>query len=342
VSARSGRHATVAEVAAVLARPGERFVVTSHHNPDGDALGSMLGMARALRAAGQDVVLAHADAPELPDDIAFLLTDGEQIQRDLPDDVGERVLVAVDCATERRMWAEPVHERAREIVNIDHHQDNTMFGDLNLVEPHASSTAEVITGVLAAAGWPLTREVAEPLYVGLVTDTGRFGYTNTRPEAHRVAAAMIEAGVDIAAISRRLYEEQPLERLLLIGRALEHARPLAGGRMLASVVTAADFGAAGTDDTEGIVEILRGVRGMKAAALVSEAGPEGAWRVSLRSVDPDVDVSAIARDEGGGGHRAAAGFSTRRPPEDLLAWLDARITERLDHVASDNPNGAGG
>jgi bifunctional oligoribonuclease and PAP phosphatase NrnA len=342
VTARSGGHATAAEVAAVLARPGERFVVTSHHNPDGDALGSMLGMARALRAAGQDVVLAHADAPELPDDIAFLLTDGEEIRPDLPDDVGERVLVAVDCATERRMWAEPVHERARVIVNIDHHQDNTMFGDLNLVEPHASSTAEVITGVLAAAGWPLTREVAEPLYVGLVTDTGRFGYTNTRPEAHRVAAAMIEAGVDIAAISRRLYEEQPLERLLLIGRALEHARPLAGGRMLASVVTRADFGAAGTDDTEGIVEILRGVRGMKAAALVSEAGPDGAWRVSLRSVDPDVDVSAIARDEGGGGHRAAAGFSTRRPPEDLLTWLDARITERLDHVASDDPNGAGG
>lgn len=341
MSARAGRHATAAEVAEVLARPGERFVVTSHHNPDGDALGSMLGMARALRAAGQDVVLAHADAPELPDDIAFLLADGEEISRDLPGDVAERVLVAVNCATERRMWAEPVHERAREVVNIDHHQDNTMFGDLNLVDPHASSTAEVIVGILTVAGWPLTRAVAEPLYVGLVTDTGRFGYTNTSPHSHRVAAAMIEAGVDTAAIARRLYEEQPLERLLLIGRALEHARPLAGGRMLASVLTRADFDAAGGNDTEGIVEIMRGVRGMKAAALVSEAGPDGAWRVSLRSVDPDVDVSAIARDEGGGGHRAAAGFSTRRPPDDLLAWLDARITERLDHLAA-NPNGAGG
>lgn len=341
MTARSGRHATAEEVAGVLARPGERFVVTSHHNPDGDALGSMLGIARALRAAGQDVVLAHADAPGVPDDIAFLLAEGEEIAPDLPADVGERVLVAVDCATEQRMWREPVHERAREIVNIDHHQDNTMFGDLNLVDPLASSTAEVITTVLAAAGWPLTREVAEPLYVGLVTDTGRFGYTNTRPQAHRVAAAMIEAGVDIAAISRRLYEEQPLERLLLTGRALEHARPLAGGRMLASVLTRDDFEATGGDDTEGIVEILRGVRGMRAAALVSQVGPEGAWRVSLRSVDPDVDVSAIARDEGGGGHRAAAGFSTRRTPDDLLAWLDERISERLDHVAA-GPNGAGG
>ena len=97
--------------------------------------------------------------------------------------------------------------------------------------------------------------------------------------------------------------------------------------MLAAVLTRADFGAAGGDDTEGIVEIMRGVRGIKAAALVSEAGPDGAYRVSLRSVDPDVDVSAIARDEGGGGHRAAAGFSTRRPPEDLLAWLDAAMTD---------------
>ena len=116
------------------------------------------------------------------------------------------------------------------VVNIDHHQDNTRFGDLNLVEPLASSTAEVIAGVIAAAGWPLTAGVAGPLYVGLITDTGRFGYTNTRPGAHRVAAAMIEAGVDIAEMSRRLYEEQPLDRLLLTGRALERARPLAGGR----------------------------------------------------------------------------------------------------------------
>ena len=335
MSQRTARDASAAEIAGVLTRPGERFVVTAHHNPDGDAIGSILGLARALRAAGQDVVIAHPDLPAVPSDLVFLLAEGEQFAGELPDDIGERVLVAVDCATERRLWPEPVHEGARLLVNIDHHQDNTRFGDLNLIEPLASSTAEVLVGVLEQAGWPLTREVAEPLYAGLVTDTGRFGYTNTRPRAHEVAAAMIAAGVDPSAMSRRLFEEQPLDRLRLLGRAIEHARPLAGGRVLAAVLTNDDFEAAGGDDCEGIVEVMRGVRGVSAAALVREAGPAGSYRVSLRTVDPAVDVSAIAREEGGGGHHAAAGFSTRRPPEDLLVWLEARMGERLD------ANGAG-
>lgn len=334
---RPRRDATTAEIAEVLTRPGERFVVTSHHNPDGDAIGSMLGLTRALRAAGQDVVMAHADEPPVPGDLAFLMADGEVIVHDLPADLGERVLIAVDCASELRMWHTPVHEGARVVIDIDHHQDNTRFGDLNLIEPLASSTAEVVWNVLEQAGGTITREIAEPLYVGMITDTGRFGYGNTRPRTHRIAAAMIEAGVDPAAMSRRLYEEQPLDRLLLMGRALERSRPLAGGRMLAAVLTRDDFEAAGGRDTEGIVEVMRGVRGMRAAALVSEAGPEGMYRVSLRTADPAVDVSEIAREEGGGGHRAAAGFSTARTPDDLLAWLEAQMSARLDAT-----NGADG
>jgi len=332
---RPRRDATPAEIAEVISRPGERFVITSHHNPDGDAIGSLLGLGRALRAAGRDVVLAHADDPPVPGDLQFLLAEGEEFVRDLPADIGERVLIAVDCASELRMWNTPVHEAARVVIDIDHHQDNTRFGDLNLIEPLASSTAEVVWGVLEQAGWPPTREVAEPLYVGMITDTGRFGYGNTSPRTHRIAAAMIEAGVDPAATSRRLYEEQPLDRLLLMGRALESSRALAGGRMLAAVLTGEDFDAAGGRDTEGIVEGMRGVRGMKAAALVSEAGPEGMYRVSLRTADPNVDVSAIAREEGGGGHRAAAGFSTARPPEDLLRWLDTQMSARLDANGAD-------
>jgi phosphoesterase RecJ-like protein len=305
-------------------------VVCAHHNPDGDAIGSMLGLGRALRAAGQDVVLAHPDPQPVPSDLAFLLQPGEAIALSPPPDLAERVLVAVDCASERRLWAEPLHERALSVVNIDHHQDNTRFGDLNLVEPLASSTAEVVLGVLREAGWPLSREVAEPLYVGLVTDTGRFGYSNTGPSAHVAAAALIEAGVDPAEMGRRLYEEQPLDRILLTGRALERARSLARGRMLASVLTREDFAAAGGDDTEGIVEVMRSVRGVEVAAFVREAGPPGALRVSLRAADPDVDVSAIAREEGGGGHRAAAGFSTSRPVDELIPWLEARVLARLD------------
>jgi phosphoesterase RecJ-like protein len=330
------RDASRADVAEVLARPGERLVVTAHHNPDGDAIGSMLGLARALRAAGQDVVLAHPDPEPVPSDLAFLVRPGERILPAPPGDLGERVLVAVDCASEHRLWHEPLHEGARLVVNIDHHHDNTRFGDLNLVEPLASSSAEVIAGVIEAAGWPLSAAVAEPLYAGLVTDTGRFGYSNTGPSAHRLAAALIEAGVDPAEMSRRLYEEQPLDRMLLMGRALERARPLAGGRALAAVLTREDFAAAGGDDTENIVEALRAVRGVHAAVFVREAGPDGAWRVSLRTADPAVDVSEIAREGGGGGHRAAAGFSTRRDPDELLDWIGRELEARLDR------DGAGG
>lgn len=326
----SGSDTSREEVARVLAVPGERFVVVAHHNPDGDAVGSMLGLARALRAAGADVVLAHPDPEPVPSDLTFLLAGDESIARELPADLGERVLVAVDCASAERLWEQPVHEGARLVVNVDHHQDNSRFGDLNLIEPSASSTAEMILGIVEQAGWPLTRDVAEPLYVGLVTDTGRFSYSNTGPRAHRVAATLIEAGADPAELSRRLYEDLPLDRLLLTGRALERARSLAGGRMLASVLTQEDFDAVGGDDTEGIVEVMRAARGIQAAALVREAGPAGSYRVSLRASDPDVDVAAIAGEEGGGGHRAAAGFSTRRPPEDLLAWLESRIGPRLD------------
>ncbi len=138
--------ASRADVAEALGRPGERLVVTAHHNPDGDAIGSMLGLARALRAAGQDVVLAHPDPEPVPSDLAFLVDPGERILPAPPDDLGERVLVAVDCASEHRLWHEPVHEGARLVVNIDHHHDNTRFGDLNLVEPLASSSAEVVAG----------------------------------------------------------------------------------------------------------------------------------------------------------------------------------------------------
>lgn len=329
------RDASRAEVAEALARPGERLVVTAHHNPDGDAIGSLLGLARALRAAGQDVVMAHPDPEPVPGDLAFLVAPGEVFMAAPPPDLAERVLVAVDCASERRLWHEPLHERARMVVNIDHHQDNTRFGHLNLVEPAASSSAEVVAGVLEAAGWPLTAAVAAPLYVGLVTDTGRFGYANASAEAHRLAAALIDAGVDPAEMARVLYEEQPLDRLLLTGRALERARPLAGGRALGAVLRREDFAAVGGDDTEGIVEAMRGVRGVEAAAFVRQAGPDGAWRVSLRSADPAVDVSEIARQGGGGGHRAAAGFSTTRDPDELLEWIGRELAARLDRDGAD-------
>jgi len=324
------RDATPAEVARTLLDADGGLVIAAHRNPDGDALGSMLGLGRAMRAAGRDVVLAHPDADPVPPELAFMLRDGESIAPHLPADAADRVLVAVDCATAMRLW----HDRApqdgvRMVVNIDHHHDNTRYGHVNLVEPAASSCAEVLVHVLEAAGLPITADVAEPLYVGLITDTGRFCYSNTGPEAHRVAGLLIRAGADPAELGRLLYEEQPPERLLLLGRAMQHARLLCDGRLMLAALGPEDYAAAGGDDTEGIVEAMRSVRGVSVAGLTRRVAP-GAWRVSLRTDSPGVDVSAIAREEGGGGHRAAAGFSTTRPPEDLFPWVESQVRAQLD------------
>lgn len=330
------RDATAAEIAAVLATPGARFAVAAHHNPDGDALGSMLGVHRALLAAGQDSVLCHPDEHPVPRELAFLVRAGERVHHGPPPDAAERILVSVDCASAMRLWSrpEPPHVGVRRLLNLDHHHDNTRFGHLNLIEPKASSTAEVVVHVLEAAGWPITADVAEPLYVGLLTDTGRFCYSNTGAEAHRVAGLLLEAGVDPHGVASRLYEQQPLDRMLLLGRALGSMRRLAGGRMLMAVLTQEDFHAAGGDDSEGIVEAMRCVEGVVAAGLARRIH-DGMFRVSLRSADPVLDVSAIAREEGGGGHVAAAGFSTSRDEEGLMAWLDDRVAAQLDAPGGD-------
>jgi phosphoesterase RecJ-like protein len=315
-------------VADLLIDEGRRFIVASHQNPDGDAIGSMLGMGRALAAAGRDVVLWHPDPDPVPADLAFLLAPRERIRVDPPDDAAERTLLALDCASAARLGDRPPAELAGLVVNVDHHHDNTRFGDVNLVDGRASSTAELVLRLLRAAGLPLTRDVAEPLYVALVTDTGRFGYANATPEAHRAAAELIEAGVEPAPVSRRLYEERPLASVLLLGRALAGARALLDGRLVLGVLAEADFAAAGTDDTEGIPEALRGVRGAEVAALAREV-PEG-WRVSLRAAGEAVDVSAIVRETGGGGHRAAAGGTFPGSLEELLPWLEGAVAAQLD------------
>ena len=319
-----------AQIAEALIRWDGPMCVISHHNPDGDAIGSTLGLGRLLRALGRDVKLLNPDEGVPPDDLAFLMGPGEAIEHEVPADLGDRMLVAVDCASEGRMWKGARHRDAKRLLNIDHHSDNVAYGDVNLVDPSASSVGEILVRVAEAAGWPLSPEVATPLYVAMVTDCGRFGYGNTSPETHRVASVLLEAGVDPAEINRHLYEDQPLPRLILTGRALARASRLAGDRLVGAWIDADDFRESGTDDSEGIVEILRSAEGASAAVLAREAGPPGNWRVSLRSARPDLDVAEIAHEAGGGGHPAAAGFSTRMPPGELFPWVEERVLGALD------------
>jgi bifunctional oligoribonuclease and PAP phosphatase NrnA len=306
-------------------REDDRFLLVTHENPDGDALGSLLATKLALEQLGKDVVMyLYGEAP-LPREYAFMPLD--ELQRKLPEDWRERVLVTLDCANESRIGpeAEPL-EGALLAIDIDHHHDNTRFGELNLVGVDASSTGEVLRDLFAELGVELTPEIAEALYIALVTDTGRFQYTNTTPRALRLAAELVEAGADVHRVFQWVYETVQFTKLKLLARALERAQIYDGGRVVISYLLRSDFADIGAAEaySEGIIDYLRAVEGADMAALIREPprskGPTR--RVSLRASNDELDVSAIARKSGGGGHRQAAGFSSDASIEEITAFLE--------------------
>lgn len=314
-------------MAAALAGPARPMTVTTHRKPDGDAAGSMIGLARILRTLGHDVMMWHVEGPGLPEHLSWMLAPGEVVVGGVIPDHDDRLLVSVDAATSHRVSDDGPEHLGTPILNIDHHHDNPLWGDLNFVDGRASSTAEMVLRLADALGVEIDSGIALPLYVGLVTDTGRFSYANTGPAAHAAAGRLISVGVDPAAVFRRLYEGVPLGDLRLAGRAIAGARTELDGRLVVAVITDDDVRAAGGVDSDGVVEALRGVDGVQVAAVIREAGP-GEWRVSTRSSGDAVDVSAIAALEGGGGHRAAAGFTSERGPEDIISLIrDAIVAQ---------------
>ena len=225
----------------------ERFLVASHENPDGDALGSLLAMHLALERLGKDSEMFVPGQAPLPGEYTFLALDG--VHRELPADHAQRVLVAVDCAKEERLGPDPsLLAEAPLTLDIDHHHDNTRFGDVNLIVPDASSTGEILADVLRELGVEITPDIAEPLYVALVTDTGRFQYANTSPKALRLAADLIEAGADWHKVFQTVYETVQFAKLKLLARDLERAPEHAAGRRLKAQHRHKDIGTVG--DTE--------------------------------------------------------------------------------------------
>ncbi len=308
----------------------DRLVLCTHEHPDGDALGSLAAMQLALSQLGKDAVsfMAAEEFP-LPYEYRFLTVDG--LVTEVPGD--ERVAVFLDCGNVDRNPADALKDAAV-IINIDHHHDNTRFGTVNHVVPDASSTAEIVWSLLGPLGVSLTREIAEALYVGLVTDTGKFMYENTGPAAHRMAAALHEAGIDAQAVYRHLYEGIPEAKLDLLGRGLSNMERYDGGSLSLSYLSKADYDASGAEETysEGVIDHLRALDGTIVAALVRDQlgeGREGMRKVSLRASDDRVDVSAIAREYGGGGHRRAAGFSTAAGMPELVEFLRRSVAAQL-------------
>jgi phosphoesterase RecJ-like protein len=332
VSEATGVATSDLERVAAELRARDRFLLTAHEGPDGDALGSLLGMHQLLTQLGKDSVM-FLGAKEFPLPIEYRFLPLEEVFHEPPADMADRTVIFLDCGNIDRMPVDFLTAGDNDIINIDHHHDNTRFGDFNLVKVTASCTAEIVYDLAALLGATVTSEMASALYVGLVTDTGKFMYENTDAHTHRVAAELIEAGVDVDDTYRRLYEHVPLEKLRLVARALDGIQIHCGGRLVISNITAADYAATGAREemTEGVIDHLRSIDGTKVAAVVRDLGNRGraARKVSLRSSEGDVDVSAIARKNGGGGHKRAAGFSTDLELDELVAFLCGEVVSQL-------------
>ncbi|HSS80080.1 MAG TPA: bifunctional oligoribonuclease/PAP phosphatase NrnA [Gaiellaceae bacterium] len=306
-------------------RSNDRFLLVTHENPDGDALGSLFATKYALDALGKDSVMyLYGDAP-LPREYGFL--ELSAILREPPPDASERVLIALDCANEARMAPDTTLLAGAPLtLDIDHHHDNSRFGDVTLVVPDASSTGEVLRDVFAELGITLTLEIAEALYIAVVTDTGRFQYTNTTPKAFRLAADLVEAGVDVHRIFQALYESIDFIKFKLTGKAAERAQVFEGGRLVISYLERSDFTELGAAEAyaEGVIDSLRAIDGAEMVALIREpprSDDAPARKVSLRASVDELDVSAIARKSGGGGHRPAAGFSSDASVEEITEFI---------------------
>ncbi len=314
-------------------RAADKLLLTTHERPDGDAVGSLAAMQQVLAAIGKDALaFLAADEFPLPYEYRFIRLGG--LVTEPPEDLCERVLVFLDCGNIDRTPADVLKHEHHRILNIDHHHDNTRFGTVNLVVPEASCTAEIVFGLATELGAEITPRIADALYVGLVTDTGRFMYENTTPAAHRMAADLIDAGVDAHGVYRRLFEDLPFSRLELLTRALQGVARYENGSITMAMLTRSDYEQTGAfeTDSEGVVDHLRAVEGTKVAVLVRELLADdrrGRRKVSLRATDGKVDVSLIARNLGGGGHRQAAGFTTELTPDQLVTVLRELVAAQL-------------
>ncbi len=324
---------TARELVLAELRGADKLVLVTHENPDGDALGSLVAMHGVLRALGKDsLMFMGADEFPLPYEYRFIALPG--LVTTPPEDLAQRTIVFLDCGNIDRTPVDVLKADGLPILNIDHHHDNTRFGTIDHVVPTASCTAEIIWDLVADLDVELSPEMAQALYVGLVTDTGKFMYENTGRRAHEMAASLIAAGIDVHAIYRRLYEGVPQGKLDLLARGLCNVQRFDGGLLTLTQLTREDYAATGADESysEGVVDHLRSVQGTAVAGLVRDLLSPGARsrrKVSLRATDDRVDVSAIARAQGGGGHPRAAGFSTDLEFPALVEFLRAQLADQL-------------
>jgi Exopolyphosphatase-related proteins len=315
------------ERAANAIRGAKSVALACHINPDGDALGSMLGLHHVLRAAGRHSVASFSEpfgiAPhyrELPG-LDLIVPPGEFPQE-------PEVMVTFDSGALHRLGdLERAAKSAAELVVLDHHLSNERYGSINVIVPDAAATGVVVRRLIDELDLPLTRDAAVCLYAALVCDTGRFQYESTTPAVFELAAELVSYGVPVARLSRSLFEEHSFAYLKLLGAALERAVLDREHSFVYTSVTQRDLAKYGVtvEEVEGLIDVVRRTSEAEVAAVFKE-GTDGVIRVSLRSLGA-VDVCRIAQSHGGGGHRFAAGFSTDDPVSEIVRRIESALRE---------------
>jgi bifunctional oligoribonuclease and PAP phosphatase NrnA len=305
----------------------DRFLVVSHVRPDGDAYGSTLGLALSLRAAGKDVQVVNADGLS---PLFEFLPGSKSLLEPLPAKLeADRLIIAVDCADQKRLGGFFDQWHRKPDVNIDHHVSNPGYAKLNLIDAESPATAQVLYEIITALKWALTAKVAANLYVGIMTDTGNFRYRQTTAHTFEVASKLVAAGADPTDLAEACYQSFRAERLLLIGEVFKAIHFSNRNRIAWFGLTPEMYALSGAipDETEGLIEYLQSVKTVEVAFLL-ELLPDGLTRASMRSRGK-VDVQKICQEFGGGGHRLAAGLRTKLAPAELEKKLLELIAKQL-------------
>jgi phosphoesterase RecJ-like protein len=316
---------------------GRKVAVVGHARPDGDCIGSQVGLARILQACGHEVVCVNADP--VPRRLEFLVP-GLRFLR--TDDVlagGEDLAaVFVDCADHGRAGERLQARFPAPVGNIDHHLSNTAYAAVNLVDSVSAATCEILAGLALDRGLRLDALAAQALYAGILTDTGQFRFNSTSRRCFVLAGELVSRGAEPARVGFELYERESLGKLQLLQRFLASLQIECGGRVCLGTLPDGIFAATSTsqEDTEGMVDYARSIDGVDVAALI-ELRSDGSAKASLRAKDPSYRVDLIAAQFGGGGHACAAGLNLKRPSGDFRGRLLAAIVGRLAEVDAAKP-----
>ena len=314
----------ISAIAETLRREDD-FLVLTHVQPDGDGIGAMLALGHLLEALGKKHTLAVNNAGDIPPQYKFL--PGADRLTTTNDPTG-KVLITLDAANESRLGSLVIAlERFPMTINIDHHPDNSAFAKINWIDPTATSTSEMVYDLWLQVGLPLNKEAALCIYVGMLTDTGRWQYSNTTGRSLEKAAKLLDAGVKPIEVFRRVFESYSVEWFKLLALGLQKAVFDKEAGLAHAVIGQSDLKATGANmaETENLVDWLRAVGDINVAMVLKETRP-GEIKVSLRSQDP-VDVGLLARRFGGGGHRNASGFTSKDTPEKIVKNVKQWLTD---------------